>query len=48
MMIQKLAESDANMLRLFASIINDHRQRTVWTAEIIHEYFNEWAVISLD
>lgn len=48
MIIQKLAENDVNLARSFGNVIQDHRQKTVWTAEIIHEYFNEWAVISLD
>ena len=48
MIIQKMAENDQNLARLFGNIIQDHRQKTVWTAETIHEYFNEWAVISLD
>lgn len=46
--IQKLAENDANIARLFQGSIQDHKQKTLWTTETLREYFNEWAVISLE
>jgi CCR4-NOT transcription complex subunit 1 len=46
--IQRLAENDASIRQFFSGPIQDHKHKTLWTAETLREYFNEWAVISLE
>jgi len=48
LVIQKLSEHDQNIAQFFAPLIQDYRQRTIWTKEILKDYFNEWAEISFE